>query len=115
MFLLWYPRSDRHCYKGGWSRSAAGDIHPEGQRRRGSAARSMVCRRCGAVGSPRFPIHPCVENTAAWLACHAAFTALAALLRITWRSVVAVISRVVAERAAQSDRLTGLRRIGSKP
>jgi transposase len=37
---------------------------------------------------------------------------LAALLRITWRSVAAVITRVVAERAAQSDRLTGLRRIG---
>ena len=37
---------------------------------------------------------------------------LAALLRITWRSVAAVITRVVAARAAQTDRLTGLRRIG---
>jgi transposase len=27
------------------------------------------------------------EDTVAWLACHAAFTVLAALLRITWRSV----------------------------
>lgn len=52
------------------------------------------------------------EDTAAWLACHAAFTVLAALLRITWRSVAAVITRVVAERAAQTDRLAGLRRIG---
>jgi transposase len=52
------------------------------------------------------------EDTAAWLACHAAFSVLAALLRITWRSVAAVITRVVAARAAQSDRLTGLRRIG---
>jgi transposase len=52
------------------------------------------------------------EDTVAWLACHAAFTVLAALLRITWRSVAAVITRVVAARAAQSDRLTGLRRIG---
>jgi transposase len=52
------------------------------------------------------------EDTAAWLACHAAFTVLAALLRITWRSVAAVITRVVAERAGQTDRLTGLRRIG---
>lgn len=52
------------------------------------------------------------EDTVAWLACHAAFTVLAALLRITWRSVAAVITRVVAERAAQTDRLTGLRRIG---
>jgi transposase len=52
------------------------------------------------------------EDTVAWLACHAAFTVLAALLRITWRSVAAVITRVVAQRAAQTDRLTGLRRIG---
>ena len=36
------------------------------------------------------------EDTVAWLACHAAFTVLAALLRITWRSVAAVITRVVA-------------------
>ncbi|MGH3996631.1 MAG: ISL3 family transposase [Pseudonocardiaceae bacterium] len=52
------------------------------------------------------------EDTAAWLACHAALTVLAALLRITWRSVAAVITRVVAQRAATTDRLTGLRRIG---
>ena len=52
------------------------------------------------------------EDTAAWLACHAALSVLAALLRITWRSVVAVITRVVAQRAARTDRLTGLRRIG---
>ncbi|MGH3527838.1 MAG: transposase family protein [Pseudonocardiaceae bacterium] len=35
------------------------------------------------------------EDTAAWLACHAAFSVLAALLRITWRSVAAVITRVL--------------------
>lgn len=52
------------------------------------------------------------EDTVAWLACHAALTVLAALLRITWRSVATVITRVVAQRAAQTDRLTGLRRIG---
>jgi len=52
------------------------------------------------------------EDTAAWLACHAALSVLAALLRITWRSVAAVITRVVAVRAAQIDRLTGLRRSG---
>lgn len=52
------------------------------------------------------------EDTAAWLACHAAFTVLAALLRITWRSVATVITRVVAQQAGQIDRLDGLRRIG---
>lgn len=52
------------------------------------------------------------EDTVAWLACHAALSVLAALLRITWRSVAAVIARVVAHRGAQIDRLDGLRRIG---
>ncbi|MGH3964690.1 MAG: ISL3 family transposase [Pseudonocardiaceae bacterium] len=52
------------------------------------------------------------EDTVVWLACHAALSVLAALLRITWRSVAAVITRVVAARAATTDRLNGLRRIG---
>jgi transposase len=52
------------------------------------------------------------EDTVAWLACHAALTVLAVLLRVTWRSVAAVITRVVAARAAQINRLDGLRRIG---
>jgi transposase len=52
------------------------------------------------------------EDTVAWLACHAALTVLAALLRITWRSLAAVITRVVAQRVGQIDRLDGLRRIG---
>jgi len=49
------------------------------------------------------------EDTAAWLAAH---TALAVLLRITWRSVSAIVIRVVAEAAGTRDRLAGLRRIG---
>jgi transposase len=52
------------------------------------------------------------EDTVAWLACHAALSVLAVLLRVTWRSVAAVIIRVVAQRSTTTDRLTGLRRIG---
>jgi Transposase and inactivated derivatives len=52
------------------------------------------------------------EDTAAWLVCHATLTVVATLLRIAWRSVSAIITRVVAERAGQVDRLDGLRRIG---
>lgn len=52
------------------------------------------------------------EDTVAWLACHAALSVLAVLLRVTWRSVAAIITRVVAQRSATIDRLTGLRRIG---
>lgn len=52
------------------------------------------------------------EATATWLVCHATLTVVAALLRIAWRSVSAIVTRVVAERTAEVDRLTGLRRIG---
>ena len=52
------------------------------------------------------------EDTVAWLACHAALSVLAVLLRVTWRSVAAIITRVVAQRSTTTDRLTGLRRIG---
>jgi transposase len=52
------------------------------------------------------------EDTTAWLAAHAALTVLAMLLRISWRSVAAIVVRVVAEAAGKRDRLAGLRRIG---
>lgn len=69
-------------------------------------------RRRSALGRHDSRFTSAFEDTAAWLACHTMFSVLAALLRITWRSVAAIITRVVAARAAQSDRLTGLRRIG---
>jgi len=52
------------------------------------------------------------EDTAAWLVCHAALSVVAILLRVAWRSVSDIITRVVAARAGQLDRLAGLRRIG---
>jgi transposase len=52
------------------------------------------------------------EDTAAWLAAHVALSTLAILQRITWRSVSAIVVRVVAELAGRTDRLAGLRRIG---
>ena len=52
------------------------------------------------------------EDTAAWLVCHAALSVVAVLLRIAWRSVSDILTRVVADRAGQIDRLAGLRRIG---
>jgi transposase len=52
------------------------------------------------------------EDTAAWLVCHAAMSVVALLLRVAWRSVTDIVTRVVAERAGQTDRLAGLRRIG---
>ena len=52
------------------------------------------------------------EDTAAWLVCHATLSVVAVLLRIAWRSVSGIVTRVVAERAGAVDRLAGLRRIG---
>lgn len=52
------------------------------------------------------------EDTCAWLVCHATLSVVAVLLRIAWRSVSDIVTRVVAARAGQTDRLAGLRRIG---
>ncbi len=52
------------------------------------------------------------EDTCAWLAAHAAFTVIAALLRVSWRTVAAIVTRVVADLAGETDQLAGLRRIG---
>jgi transposase len=52
------------------------------------------------------------EDTAAWLVCHATLSVVAVLLRIAWRSVSGIVTRVVAARAGEIDRLVGLRRVG---
>src|SRR5207342_1939069 len=52
------------------------------------------------------------EDTAAWLVCHATLSVVAMLLRVAWRSVADIVTRVVADRATRTDRLAGLRRIG---
>ena len=52
------------------------------------------------------------EDQAVWLAAHAPATTVAELLRSSWRAVMHMVARVVAEAAARTDRLTGLRRIG---
>jgi transposase len=52
------------------------------------------------------------EDTCAWLTANAAASTVAELLRVSWRSVTAVVTRVVADLAGHHDRLDGLRRIG---
>jgi transposase len=52
------------------------------------------------------------EEQAAWLVTHTSKSALVALLRIAWRTVGAIVARVVAERGAGVDPLDGLVRIG---
>lgn len=52
------------------------------------------------------------EDTCAWLCAHAPASVVATYLRVAWRTVTAIVTRVVADRAGKTDRLDGLRRIG---
>lgn len=52
------------------------------------------------------------EDTCAWLAAHAPFTVVSRLLRVSWRTVDGIVTRVVADLASKTDQLDGLRRIG---
>ena len=52
------------------------------------------------------------DDTVAWLAVATSKSAVCQLLRIAWRTVGAIITRVEADFTARTDRLAGLRRIG---
>jgi transposase len=52
------------------------------------------------------------EDTVAWLATQCSKTAVTTLMRVAWRTVGSIITRVVAEIDGQVDRFDGLRRIG---
>jgi transposase len=52
------------------------------------------------------------EDTCAWLAAHAALSVVTILLRIAWRTVADIVTRVVADGRDTNDLLAGLRRIG---
>ncbi len=52
------------------------------------------------------------DDTVAWLAVQCSKTAVTELLRVAWRTVGAIITRVQADIDATVDRFDGLRRIG---
>lgn len=52
------------------------------------------------------------EDQVAWLATNASKTAVAQLMRVTWRTVGSILERVAGEAAAGVDLLAGLRRVG---
>lgn len=52
------------------------------------------------------------DDTVAWLAVQCSKTAVTELMRVAWRTVGSIITRVQADIDAQVDRLAGLRRIG---
>jgi transposase len=83
-----------------------------------ATTRRVSCREHGVVvaavpwARPGSRFTAAFEDTAAWLVCHAALSVVAVLLRVAWRSVADIVTRVVADRAGRIDRLAGLRRIG---
>jgi transposase len=52
------------------------------------------------------------DDTAAWLITHCSKSAVRELLRIAWRTVGSIVTRVVADAEAKTDRFANLRRIG---
>jgi transposase len=54
------------------------------------------------------------DDQVAWLAVQTSKTAVTRLMRIAWRTVGAIITRVVADIDASVDRLEGLRRIADR-
>jgi transposase len=52
------------------------------------------------------------DDQAAWLAVACSKTAVTQLMRIAWRTVGAIVTRVAADAMAGTDRFAGLRRIG---
>ncbi len=52
------------------------------------------------------------EDTCAWLTAHAAISVVAAFLRVAWRTIAAIVGRVVADGRDTNDLLVGLTRIG---
>src|SRR5664279_2372692 len=53
-----------------------------------------------------------LEDTCAWLVKNMALSAVAVFLRLSWRTVSGIVTRVVAELTGKTDQLDGLRRIG---
>lgn len=52
------------------------------------------------------------EDTCAWLTAHAAISVVAVFLRVAWRTIAAIVHRVVADGRDTNDLLAGLCRIG---
>jgi transposase len=64
------------------------------------------------LGASQVAVHEAVEDQTAWLAVNCSKTAVAALMRVAWRTVGGICERVDAEAAREVDLLDGLRRIG---
>ncbi|MBS2554744.1 ISL3 family transposase, partial [Catenulispora sp. NL8] len=83
-----------------------------------AASPRVSCRHCGVV-TCHIPWARAgaghtldFDHQVAWLATHTSKTATAALMRIAWRTVGAIVTRVWADIDACTDRFANVRRIG---
>ena len=95
------------CLDLGWVRTyLEGDAPRVSCPEHGVVVASVPWARHGAGHSYGF------DDQVAWLATHSAKSAVCELMRVTWRTVGAIVTRVVADATALPDLLDGLRRIG---
>src|SRR5665811_1779058 len=87
---------------------------PGGRRAAGALPRAWGHRRAAQVPWARHGAgHTyAFDDTAAWLVTHCSKSAVRDLLRIAWRTVGSIVTRVVADAEATTDRFANLRRIG---
>ena len=108
------PRYDRGTRRRRWRHLDAGTLTVWIE----AEAPRVSCRECGVV-TCHIPWARAgaghtldFDHQVAWLATHASKTATAALMRIAWRTVGAIVTRVWADIDAVEDRFAGLHRIG---
>lgn len=83
-----------------------------------AGAPRVTCRRHGVVvcavpwARHKSRFTKAFEDQSAWLAVNCSKTAVAALMRVSWRTVGGICERVAAEAQRDVDLLDGLRRIG---
>jgi hypothetical protein len=83
-----------------------------GRRPAGEVPRARGGRGLGAVGTSRRGHTYAFDETVAWLATQSSKSTVTELMRIAWRTVGSIITRVWDDVDANCDRLAGLRRIG---
>lgn len=108
------PRYDRGSGRRRWRHLDAGVLMVQIE----AAAPRVSCRGCGVVAAfvpwARHGAGHSVDfdHQTAWLATNTSKTATAALMRIAWRTVGAIVTRVWADIDAIEDRFAGVHRIG---
>jgi len=94
------------------SRPRDGDVLSRGRLAEGELPHPRTDGRPGAVGPTRAGHTRDFDDEVAWLVTHTAKSTVCSMMRVAWRTVGSVVSRVVAGGRAAHDPFDGLRRIG---